>query len=70
MFNLLNNAMNVISSVMHYILIGTIVLGCLLALFLVILIVKRLKYNSQMKKNKTIRNKLIRNEEIEEEKTP
>ena len=55
---------------MHYVLIGTIVLGCVFAIIFGIMIIKRLKYNSEMKKNKIQRDKLIRNEDFDDEKTP
>ena len=70
MFYLLNDTLNFISNVMHYVLIGTIVLGCVFAIIFGIMIIKRLKYNSQMKKNKIQRDKLIRNEDFDDEKTP
>ncbi len=69
-FNLLNNALGVVANVMHYILIGTIVLGSIFAIIFAIMIIKRLKYNSQMKHNKKQREKLIRNDPIEDEETP
>lgn len=70
MFNLLLNDMfPMIANIMHYVLIATIVLGSIIALIFIIMIAKRLKYNSQMKKNKRQKEKIIKNEPLEDEKT-
>ena len=69
MFNLLNDALGMVANIMHYILIGTIILGSIFALIVLVMIVKRLKYNKQMRENKKIREKIIKNEPLEDEKT-
>ena len=69
MLNLLDAPLNMIATIMHYVLIGTIVLGCLILLVFVVMIAKRMKYNSQMRKNKKQKEKIIKKEPLEDEKT-
>ena len=68
-FNLLNNALSLVANIMHYILIGTIALGSIFVIIFAIMIIKRLKYNHQMKENKKQREKILKNEPLEDEKT-
>ena len=46
--------------IMKYVLIGTIALGGLFVLILLIFLIKRLKYNKQMKHNRRERDKMLK----------
>ncbi len=70
MLNLLDGALSTVSNVMHWVLISTIILGCLILIVFLVLITKRIIYNRQMKENKQQRKKIIKNEPLEDEETP
>ena len=70
MLHLLDNAFGIVANVMHYVLIGTIVLGVIIALVFLVMLAKKLHYNKQMRENKKQREKIIKNEVTEDEETP
>ena len=51
---------DMIDVIMHYVLIGTIVLGAIFALILTVFVVKGLRYHHQMKHNKKEKAKLLK----------
>lgn len=56
----LSNPLALVDSIMHYVLIATIVLGCIFALIGLIFIIKRVRYSLQVKHNKKEREKLLK----------
>ena len=56
----LSNPLALVDSVMHYVLIATIILGCIFALIGLIFIIKRIRYSLQVKHNKKEREKLLK----------
>ena len=56
----LSNPLALADSIMHYVLIATIVLGCIFALIGLIFIIKRVRYSLQVKHNKKERKKLLK----------
>jgi len=56
----LSSPLTLADSIMHYVLIATIVLGCIFALIGLIFIIKRVRYSLQVKHNKKERKKLLK----------
>lgn len=62
------SVLNLVSSIIQYILWGTIVLGIIFLLIFGIMIGKRIQYSSQMRKNKKEKKKLLKNLELTHQK--
>ena len=67
MLNLLDGTWELVSNIMKYVLIGTIILGCIFALIFAIMIIKKLRYTKQVSQNRKERNKLIKGSKEQEE---
>lgn len=67
MLNLLDGTWELVSIIMKYVLIGTIVLGCIFVLIFAIMIIKKLRYTKQVSQNRKERNKLIKSNKEQEE---